>query len=55
MDQITQELIVKGLVTVTSKSLSVYCTLGQFTAITKSTMRKKGHMFLIEKLNYHKY
>lgn len=39
MDQLTQELVFKGLVTVTSESLC--STFGQFT-ITKSTVRKTG-------------
>lgn len=41
MDQVTQELVFKGLVTVTSESLSVCSTFGQFTT-TKSTVRKTG-------------
>lgn len=41
MDQVTQELVFKGLVTVTSESLSLCSIFGQFT-ITKCTMRKTG-------------
>lgn len=40
-DKVTQELVFKGLVTVTSESLSVCSTVGQFIII-KSTMRKTG-------------